>query len=130
MSKRPIKKAQFKIKERNPLLYLFEPLERRGDYEHKRMFGCEAAYLDGKLSVILADGEEPWNGLMLATDRAHHASLQTQFKELVSHPILGKWLYLSTQDPEFESLAPTLVAIAQKGDPRIGVQPKPKKKKR
>lgn len=114
----------------NSLLWLLEPLEDEATYLRRKMFGCEAAYCHGKLMLVLADGEEPWNGIMVAMAREDHAALQAAFPMLVSHKILGKWLYLSQADPQFETIAPKLVALVKRGDLRIGVEPKVRAKKR
>ena len=117
-----------KVKSGHPLEWVLEPLEELPTYFRRKMFGCEAAYVDGKLSLILAAGEEPWNGLMVATERECHPDLQRQWCRLRSHPVLGKWLYLSQADPEFERIACALVDSLLRGDARIGVEPKPRKK--
>jgi hypothetical protein len=115
------------IKQQHPLAWLLEPLENHPDYLRKKMFGCEAAYLRGQLVVALAAGEEPWNGLLVATAREHHKPLQARFPPLRPHPVLGKWLYLSQTDSSFEETATAIIAGILRGDPLIGVEPKPKK---
>ena len=114
----------------HPLEWLFEPLEAHSGYMRRKMFGCEAAYLSGRLTLILAATQEPWNGVLVATNREFHAALQAQWAQLKPHPVLGKWLYLSQTDPDFERLATALVEHVRRGDPRIGVEPKPKKRLR
>ena len=124
-----MKDFKFQAKAAHPLEWLFEPLESQSTYIRRKMFGCEAAYLNGRLMLILAAGEEPWNGVLIATSREFHAELQSQWIPLQSHPVLGKWLYVSQNDPEFESTATAVVASVLRGDIRIGVEPKPRKKK-
>jgi len=114
----------------HPLAWLFEPLEDHSNYMRRKMFGCEAAYMEGRLTLLLAAGEEPWNGLMVATGREFHPALQSQWMQLKPHPVLGKWLYLSQSDPAFEEVATAIVEQVRKGDPRIGVEPRPRKRKR
>jgi hypothetical protein len=114
----------------HPLGWLFEPLEDLPGYLRRKMFGCEAAYLNGRLMLVLAAGEEPWNGLLVATSREFHQALQLQWKPLKSHPVLGKWLYLSQTDPAFDKVAASIVEHVQRGDARIGVEPKPRNRKR
>lgn len=94
------------------------------------MFGCRAAYYGGLLVLVCANQEEPWNGVLLPTEREHHASLMREFPRLSPHPILGKWLYLSQEDPGFEEIASTLVKRIMKSDIRIGVVPGAGKRKR
>jgi hypothetical protein len=33
--------------------------------------------------------------LMVCVAREHHAAILAEYPQLVSHPVLGKWLYLS-----------------------------------
>lgn len=106
---------------RNALLWLFEPFEDDPRYLQRRLFSFAAAYLDGRLVLAVKDGEEPWNGMLVCTSRHHHAALCSQFPQLVPHPVLGKWLYLSQANPRFESIAPDLVELARRRDPRLGI---------
>lgn len=80
--------------------------------------------------IVLASGKEPWNGLLIATEREHHALLQQRYPSLHSHSVLGKWLYISQTDSSFEDTATSIIELARKGDPLIGVDPKPKKSKK
>lgn len=88
----------------------------------RRLFSFEAAYLDGRLYLAVANGKEPWNGLLVCTSREHHAALRDDYPQLVSHSVLGKWLYLSQSDPEFETVAIELADLARKRDSRLGVE--------
>ena len=95
------------------------------------MFGCTAFYRDGSLMLVLTgEGDEPWNGVMVATDRDRHEALIAGWPALRSHPVLGKWLYISCADPAFESVATALVRLVAARDSRIGVVPKPRKPRR
>jgi hypothetical protein len=94
------------------------------------MFGTKAAYLDGKLVLCFSAGEEPWHGVLVATDRERHAPLLAEFPALGPHPVLPKWLYLPDSSDAFERTAERLVALARQRDPRIGVVPKPRTRKR
>lgn len=110
--------------------WIFSGFSDEPGFAVRNMFSCRASYLDGKLVLILAESkdDENWNGLLVATDREHHASLIAQFPELISHSILGKWLYLSAKKEEFEESAESLARLVYRRDPRIGVFPKPKRK--
>ena len=94
------------------------------------MFGCQAAYLFGRLVLVLADKEEPWNGLLVCTSREFHSALIGEYPSLQPHPVLPKWLYLPQSCDGFEETAPQLVLAALKNDPRIGVEPGAGKHKR
>lgn len=121
-------KSQTKMK--HPLGWLLEPLEDHPTYLRRKMFGCEAAYLNGRLMLVLAAGEEPWNGMLVATGREFHQALQQEWRQLKPHPVLGKWLYLSQNNRDFEKVAKAIVEHVRQGDPQIGVEPKPRKRKR
>jgi hypothetical protein len=114
----------------HPLDWLLEPLEDEAGYLRKKMFGSHAVYLNERLVLAICAGEEPWNGLLVPTSREHHSALQLSWPRLVSHPVLGKWLYISQNDGAFESSATAVVMSVRKGDPRIGVEPKPRKRPR
>jgi hypothetical protein len=93
------------------------------------MFGCQAAYLFGKLVLVLAAKEEPWNGLLICTSREFHATLIAEYPALQPHPVLSKWLYLPQASDGFEETARELALHALKNDPRIGVEPTARKRK-
>ena len=113
-----------KSKPKNPLLWIFEPLEDDPRFVLRKLFSFDAAYMDGRLYLAVAGGKEPWNGMMVCTSREHHASIRRQFPQLAPHKVLGKWLYLSQSHPEFETAAVELAALARRRDPRLGVESK------
>ncbi|MFD4838448.1 hypothetical protein ACFWP0_13155 [Achromobacter sp. NPDC058515] len=114
----------------NSLLWILDPLERDANYIRRKMFGCDAAYLDEKLYLVVADRDEPWNGVMVCTSHERHAALIAEMPSLAPHPELGKWLHLPQTDEAFEAIAAKLVALALARDPRLGVVPKPKSRRR
>jgi hypothetical protein len=114
----------------NSLLWILEPLERDAGYTRRKMFGCDAAYLDGLLYLVVADREAPWNGVMVCTSHERQAALMDDMPSLQPHPELPKWLYLPQTDEAFEASAETLVTLALARDPRMGVAPKPKASRR
>jgi len=118
------------IKVPHPYAWLWEPLEDDPTFELRSMFGSKAAYLDGKMMVHFCAKTEPWHGLLLPTDREHHSSLMKNFPALKPHSVLGKWLYLSDSAEDFDRIAEKIVRLAAKRDPRLGVDPPPKKKRR
>ncbi|MFA5264250.1 MAG: hypothetical protein WC378_10520 [Opitutaceae bacterium] len=118
-----------KVRVVHPYQWLWEPLEGDAGFLLKPMFGGKAAYIDGKLVLYFSAKQEPWRGVFACTDRAHHASLMAEYPELKPHSVLSKWLYLSESSDRFESVAERLVRLARKRDSRLGVEPKPKKKR-
>ena len=76
--------------------------------------------------LVLCSGEEPWNGLLIPTEKEHHQDIIQDFSGLVQHPVLKKWLYLSENQEDFESVAMDLVEAIRLGDQRMGIEPKPR----
>jgi hypothetical protein len=110
--------------------WLWEPLQSDATFLLRSMFGAKAAYIDGRLMLCFCTGEEPWQGVLVCTEHEHHAALQADFPELLPHPILPKWLYLRETADAFEKIAERLVLLARRRDPRLGITPKPRKKKK
>lgn len=89
------------------------------------MFGCMGCYLHGRLVLVLAArGKEPWNGLLVPTERRHQPALRRDHKNLIIHPVLKKWLYLPESNKDFEEVARELVEAILANDPRMGVESK------
>ncbi|KMZ12808.1 hypothetical protein BHUM_00030c [Candidatus Burkholderia humilis] len=105
---------------RNSLLWILDAFEHEPTYMRRRMFGCDAAYLDGLLCLIAADRAKPFNGVLVCTDCEQHAALAEQIPALRPHPVISKWLYVPQDDPTFESAVETLTALVLARDPRIG----------
>ncbi|MEI6108252.1 MAG: hypothetical protein WCR49_14735 [Opitutae bacterium] len=125
----PFEKSFAKAKPVHPYEWLWEGLATDPGFVLRSMFGGKSVYLDGKLMLYFAAKAEPWRGLLVCTDRPHHAALVADFAELHPHPILPKWLYLSESTETFERLATRLVALARRRDPRLGVMPQVKGKR-
>lgn len=114
----------------HPLAWVVEELNSDPSYFEKPMFGCRACYHRGRMKAVLADQGEPWSGILVPTEREHHASLIAELPDLEAHPILGKWLYLSQQCEDFESVCERLVALMRRDDARLGIVPGEKKRSR
>ena len=56
-----------KVKPKNPLLFVFEPLEDDPRFFIRKLFSFDAAHLDNRIYLAVSGGEEPWNGLMVCT---------------------------------------------------------------
>jgi hypothetical protein len=94
------------------------------------MFGTKVIYLDGRLVLCFSAKDEPWRGVLVCMERENHESLRASFPSLSPHSILPKWLYLPESADDFERVAEQLVRLARERDPRIGVVPKPKRRRR
>lgn len=119
-----------KKKKHNPLQWVLEPLVDEPSFLEKQMFGCRACYLHGRLVLALTSGDEPWNGLLIPTDRQYHDSIREDFGTVVQHPVLKKWLYLPEASEDFETAASEVVEAIRTNDLRFGVEPKEKNKRR
>jgi hypothetical protein len=119
-----------RIKKQHPLSWVVEPLIEEPSYLEKPMFGCQACYLYGRLGLVLASKEEPWNGLLIPTEKQFHYSIKKDFNGVVQHPILKKWLYLSEATEDFETVASDIVEAVRMNDLRFGVEPQERISKR
>lgn len=108
--------------------YLY-PLELRV----KKMFGNHSIYIGPK--IYLATRKSTKNplddGIWIGTKFEHHESLKAQFPSITNLNIYNvkKWLLLPVTAPDFEEVAIEICELIKADDPRIGVLPKPKKKK-
>ncbi len=100
-----------------------EPLTTEPSFLSRPMFGCVGCYLHGRLVVVLADRREPWQGLLVPTEKRAHPSLLAEFPALRVHPVLKKWLYLPHDGRRFAGAALGIVERMLAGDPRFGVEP-------
>ena len=123
-------RAVGKARRVHPYAWLWEPLEAEPSFLLRSMFGTKAAYLEGRLTVCFSDGKEPWRGLLVATEKGHHASLVAEIGDLRPHSVLPKWLYLPDSADTFERSAERVVELVLRRDPRIGVVPRARKRAR
>jgi hypothetical protein len=87
------------------------------------MFGCVACYLSGRLVLVLADRDEPWQGLLIPSERRDHPTMLADHPALRVHPVLGKWLYLADHTRRFAAAAAAIVDRIEARDERFGVEP-------
>jgi hypothetical protein len=119
-----------KKKKQHPLLWVVESLMEEPSYLEKPMFGCLAIYLHGRLMLVLASGEEPWDGLLIPTEHQFHDAIVKEFSDVVQHSVLKKWLYLPEATEDFETVASDIVEAVRMNDQRFGVEPKERVSKR
>ena len=119
-----------KKKSRNPLLWVVEPIMEEPSYIERAWFGCRAIYLHGRLMLVLCSGEEPWNGLLIATEHEFHDAIRQQFGDVIQHPVLRKWLYLPEASEGFETASSDIVEAVRLNDQRVGVEPKERKSRK
>jgi hypothetical protein len=94
------------------------------------MFGCWAYYVGDRLVWLSAARRDPWCGILVPMERAHHAWLRQRLPALRVHPVIGKWLYLPARDTAFETVADELAVLIADGDVRIGVLPETQARRR
>lgn len=46
--------------------WIVELLDNEPSLIKRKMFGCLALYLNGLLCFVIAEGDEPWNGLLVS----------------------------------------------------------------
>jgi hypothetical protein len=119
-----------RIRKQHPLLWVVESLMEESSYLEKSMFGCLAIYLHGRLMLVLASGEEPWDGLLIPTEHQSHDAILKEFRDVIQHSILKKWLYLPEATEDFETVASDIVEAVRMNDQRFGVEPKERVSKR
>ena len=110
--------------------WILEAFDGRPGFLTKRMFGGLAAYLHERLMLVLVEptktGRWKWHGVLIGTDREHHASIQADHPALKPHFVLGKWLYIDSAHEDFESTIEDVVRRMVRNDHRFGVVPRQK----
>ena len=117
-------------KPEHPLQWLADPLAGEPTFELKAWFGGRTIMLDGKHQLFLTTQGEPWQGVLVCTFHEHQESLLQDFPALRQHPVLKKWLYLPETAEDFEGVARQLVQRVRNRDPRFGIAPSPRKKRK
>ncbi len=115
------------------LLYLLEPLDSNPSFATRPMFGGLIVWYEDRqvLCLVESPGENSWkkmtfkfdiwNGLLVPTDRVHHASLCNALPALIPHPVLGKWLYVPLTDERFEETADAIIKLIKDKSNLIGI---------
>ena len=117
--------------------WIFEPFAAHRTFFTKRMFGGLAMYLHERQMLVLVEptksGRWKWHGVLVCTDREHHASIRAEFPALVPHRVLGKWLFIDSTHDDFESTMEAVANRIARNDARFGIiprRPKPRKRTR
>jgi hypothetical protein len=113
----------------HPLAWVVDPLEGEPTLLVRPMFGGRAVYMRGRFVLYLTAKEEPWRGVLVPTERAHQPSLMAEFPALKPHSILPKWLYLPETVGSFERDVAELTRRIRAADPRIGIEPPPRRRR-
>ncbi len=116
-----------------PFEFVLENLGRI-DFTVKAFFGCHSIYLGEKILLTLRNKKEHTddNGVWIATEFEHHASLQKLFPNMRSIKVFGgpssNWQILPADADDFEESVLLVCELILKNDPRIGKIPKKKRK--
>ncbi|MBL9203848.1 MAG: hypothetical protein JNN01_02085 [Opitutaceae bacterium] len=114
----------------HPLQWLADPLLEDPTFVLKSWFGGRTIMLNGLHHLFLTTQGEPWQGVLVCTAHEHQPSLLAEFPSLAPHPVLKKWLYLPESHEHFERDARRLVQLVRARDPRLGIAPSPRKKRK
>ena len=111
--------------------WIFEALVDDPSFFTKRMFGGLAAYLFGRMMMVLVQptttGRWDWHGVLICTEHAHQRAIIKEFPRLAPHDVLKKWLYIDSRDDDFESTMERVTGAIARDDQRFGIHPQPKK---
>lgn len=124
-AKKPAKKL--------PFPFVLDELEALSPMT-RPMFGCQAVYVGPKIMLILRDrgADDEDNGVWVATEVAHQASLRAQLPSLRAIKLFGPgesaWQCLPSDADRFEDEVLRVCAMIRAADPRIGRVPGAKKK--
>ena len=94
--------------------------------EIRPMFGCFALYVHNKIVLILRKRKTSTkdNGVWVATNKEHHASLKSVFPSMRSIKILGgkesNWQNLPADADDFEEMVTRACEMILRRDNRIG----------
>jgi hypothetical protein len=124
-----------KPRKKVPYEFVLEALAAASPWT-RPMFGCLAVYVGERIVLILREkpGQQPDNGVWLATTREHHESLRRHFPNMRSIGVLGKdvtgWQVLPADAPDFEEAVLEACQLVLARDPRIGKVPERKRRAR
>lgn len=109
-----------------------EILSRHREYSRRSMFGVMTAYIGE--SLVMGFSVQPhdpvWDGVLLPCERTAHALIVEEFPDCVPHQMLPKWLFLPGNSENLESNVRDIARYIARGDPRFGIVPPTKKKKK
>lgn len=131
-------KSNTMAKELNNLNWIEELLPK--GYLRKPMFGGFAYYFANRLILVMFENHgdrtyknkkfdfEIWNGCLFPAEREHHFKIKQRYPFLINHPVLPKWLYLTSDTEDFEAHAELLLKELRRENLHFGVVPKVKNK--
>ena len=107
--------------------WIFQAFEDHPSYFTKRMFGGLAAYVFGRMMMILVQptktGRWKWHGVLICTEHVQRLAIMEEFPALVPHEILKKWLYIDSRHEDFEPTMERVARVIARDDQRFGIRP-------
>ena len=99
----------------------------------RQMFGCTAVYVGPRIVLALREKQGAADdGVWIATTVEHHAALRRELPSIRSISVFGPgvsgWQVIPAEAESFEEEVLRLCELVQRGDPRVGKLPKPKKR--
>ena len=68
--------------------------------------------------------------MLIPTERQFHDAIVEEFRDVVEHSVLKKWLYLPEATEDFEIVASDIAEAIRMNDQLFGVEPKERKKRK
>ena len=108
--------------------WICQAFEAHASFFTKPMFGGLAVYVFGRQMMILVEptktGRWKWHGVLICTERAHHAAIVGEFPQLAPHEFLKKWLFIDSHHEEFEATMSSVAEAMARDDQRFGIRPR------
>jgi len=113
--------------------WIFQVFEDQPSFFTKRMFGGLAAYLFGRMMMVLVEptrtGRWKWHGVLICTEHAQQPAIIEEFPGLAPHDILKKWLYIDSRHEQFEPTMERVADAMARDDQRFGICPDQRKER-
>jgi hypothetical protein len=108
--------------------WIFQVFEDHPTFFTKRMFGGLAAYVFGRMMMILVEptttGRWKWHGVLICTEYDHHPAIIGEFPHVAPHSVLKKWLYMDSRHDDFEPTMERMAHAIARNDRRFGIHPR------
>jgi hypothetical protein len=107
--------------------WIFQSLEDHPTFFTKRMFGGLAAYMFGRMMMVLVEptrtGRWKWHGVLICTEHVQRPAIMEAFPALAPHNVLKKWLYIDSRHEDFELTMQRVAKAIARNDGRFGIHP-------
>ncbi len=114
--------------------WILQAFEDHASFFTKPMFGGLAAYLFGRMMIVLVEpartGRWNWHGVLICTERVHQPAILREFPQLAPHDVLKKWLFIDSRHDDFEPIMERVAQAIARDDRRFGIRPLAKSDRR